>query len=343
MSVATDPKTDSLNDSDDDFAKHFDEFAAAKTGTVPDREEPDEDDEPGGNGPDGKDPAPAEEDDKSGAAAEENPEDDATPGDAEPDGGGQPPEGDKAPDLWANAPEELKAEYLKVQRERDEAKHKASSDANRVAALSRKLQQLTVATPSSAPSAPEAPTTEAQQALDAKVMQLREDYGEIAEPLIELIENQRKELSTVRTVLTGLSQERQQQVIAVEQQALEERHPDWRDIATAPDFESWLQVQPDNIQRLATSWDARETSVVLTLFKAERAETTGQQAAPSTEDKPKPDAATGVKRSQQLDGGRDVRSRPAPAASDAPEEFDAAFEHFSEKRRLKQQALARGR
>lgn len=343
MAVATDPKADSLPDSDDDFEKHFEEFAAAKIGQAPDPEEPDGNDEPGGNGPDEKDPAPAEEDDKSDAATEEPSEDDATPGDAKPDGGSQPPEGEKAPDLWANAPDELKAEYAKIQKERDEALHKASSDANRVAALSKKLQQLQLATPPSAP-APEEKPSEAQLALDGKVKQLREDYGEIAEPLIELIEQQKKELSTVRTVLTGLSQERQAQVIAVEQQALEERHPDWRDIAVSTDFEGWLEVQPDNIKRLATSWDARETSVVLTLFKAERAETTGQGTeTPPKEEKPKADAATGARRSQQLDGGRDVGSRPAPAASDAPEDFDAAFEHFSRKRQLKQQTQLRAK
>jgi hypothetical protein len=80
--------------------------------------------------------------------------------------------------------------------------------------------------------------------------------------------------------------------------------------------------------------------VVLTLFKAEAAEATGQKAEAPGEPapKPKPDAATGARRSQQLDGGRDVGSRPAPAASDAPEDFDAAFTFFAEKRRLKEQA-----
>ena len=124
----------------------------------------------------------------------------------------------------------------------------------------------------------------------------------------------------------------------------EQLHPDWRTVAQSPDFAGWLQIQPDNIQRLASSWDARETSVVLTLFKAERAEATGQkpqQEAPAKEEQQqaKPDAATGVKRSQQLDGGRDVRSRPAPAASGPPEDFDAAFKYFTEKRRL---AASRG-
>jgi hypothetical protein len=334
MTVATDPKDVSFNDSDDEFDRHFEEFASGKK-TDPDTEVKEEPGEPDGNGPDGEPPAPAEVKTEAATGTEHQP-DDATSGDADPDGGSQPPEGEQAPDPWANVPAELKSQYEAVMRERDEARHKAQSDANRVAALSRKLSQLTTATPSSAP-APDDQPSEAQKALDNKIEQLRKDYGDIADPLIELIENQRKELSTVRTVLTGLSEERQAQVIATETQALEARHPDWRTIANSPDFGSWLEVQPPNIQSLATSWDARETSVVLTLFKAEKAETTGPKVeTPAQEPTPKADAATGARRSQQLDGGRDVRSKPAPAASDAPEDFDAAFEFFAQKRNLKE-------
>ena len=237
-------------------------------------------------------------------------------------------------------PAEVRAQIEQLQRERDEALHRARSDASRVAALSRKLQQATVVTPSATP-APDAKATEAQKALDGKIEQLRKDYGDIADPLIELIENQRKELDSVRTTLTGLNEAQQAQVIAEETQALEARHPDWRNIAQSPDFAGWLEVQPENIQRLAGSWDARETSVVLTLFKAERAEPSGQtQEAP-----PAPaqtaNAATDARRSQQLEGGRDVRSRPAPAASGPPDDFDAAFKYYEERRRQKAMATTR--
>ena len=328
MPVAPDPKTDTLPDSDDGFNEAFDQFAAGKTPPVPSIESGAEDDDPGDEGPELGKPAPAP------AATDDEPPESEPPGDAEPDGGSQPPAGQEAPDLWANAPDDLKAEFARVQKERDEATHKAQSDANRVAALSRKLQSLQ-SSPASAP-APAAPT-EAQKVLDGKIAQLREDYGEIADPLIELIENQRAELTNVRTVLTGLNEERQAQVIAAEQQALEARHPDWREVAQNPGFASWLEIQPANIQALATSWDARETSVVLTLFKAENVVASGQKPDKGG----KASAATGARRSQQLDGGRDVGSRPAPAASDAPEDFDAAFDFYTQKRAAKEQAFRR--
>ena len=325
MQVAPDPKDGNLTDSDDGFSEAFDQFAAGKTPPVPDPEQGGDDDEPGDDGPELGQPAPAP------AATDDEPPEETPPGDAEADGGGQPP-AEKAPDLWANASPELIAERDRIQKERDEALHKASSDANRVAALTRKLQGLQQ--PASAP-APTEPT-EAQKALDGKIAQLREDYGDIADPLIELIEAQKQELTNVRTVLTGLNEDRQAQVIAQEQQALEARHPDWREVAQNPVFASWLEVQPANIQALASSWDARETSVALTLFKAENVEASGQQPQPGK----KASAAT-ARRSQQLDGGRDVGSRPAPAASDAPEDFDAAFDFYTQRRLAKEQQLRR--
>lgn len=344
MTIEPDPKPDTIADSDDDFDKHFSEFASGQKPAPDEEKDKDEDAAPDGNGPAEDEPsAPADEgkseeksDDEPDKAAtdEEDKTDDATSGDAKDKDGGKP--SGEAPDKWAGLSDEQKALIEQLEREKEEAIHRASSDANRVAALSRKLHQLQTAKPSGEKPQSEEPT-EAQKALDSKIKQLKEEYGDIAEPLIELIENQRKELTTVRTQLEGLSEAQQAQVIAVEAAALEERHPDWRNIAVSPDFNGWLQVQPENIQRLASSWDARETSVVLTLFKAERAEATGQGPDASEkkeEPKPKPDAATGEKRSQQLDGGRDVRSRPAPAASGPPEDFDAAFDFFTKKRQL---------
>lgn len=344
MSIAPDPKTDNIDTSDDDFGKHFEEFAAAKAKgePAPSSEEPTEDDEPEGNDQPKEPAAPAE--DETPAATEEGDEGEpVTSGDAkDTEGGSQPPKEEQAPDPWADAPEPLKAELAKLQKERDEALHKAKSDASRVAALSRKLQQVqTAPAPAKAPE-----PTEAQKALDGKIEQLKKDYGDIAEPLIELIESQKKELDSVRTTLHGLNEAQQAQVIVAETQALEARHPDWREIAQSKDFQEWLVIQPPNIQGLAESWDARETSVVLTLFKTEAGVATGQTEEPrqddkSTDAKPKADAATGARRSQQLEGGRDVRSRPAPAASEPPDDFDAAFKYFEEKRRQKQALAAR--
>lgn len=333
--MASQPETNSVDTADAEFDKAFAEFAAKKApdAAPPPAEEPPvpEQGEPEGNAPE---PAPSAEE-----APKEQASEVGTSGDA--DGGTPPPAEQQAPDPWAHLPEEAKAELARLQKERDEAQHKAKSDANRVAALSRKLFALEAQR--SAPPAPPQPEpeSEAKKALDAKIAKLREDYGDVATPLIELMEAQRAELSgkltNVETVMSNLTEERAAAVIAAETQALEERHPDWREIAASPEFAEWKAVQPPNIQQLASSWDAREASVALTLFRTERAEATGQgptQQQPETPQQPTPEAAaTDARRSQQLEGGAEVRSRPAPAASGPPEDFEAAFKFFSDKRK----------
>ena len=327
MASQPDPKTVD-QDTDADFERHFKAFAAGKP--VPEAEVSTEPAKPEGNDPEERTPeAPADE----AATKDEAPPESVTSGDPATAADEAPKA--EAPDPLASLPDEARSYVEQIIRERDEARHRASSDASRVAALSRKLQTLTTASPSATPAPAKAEESDAEKALNAKVDQLRKDYGDIAEPLIELIEKQRQGLSEVRTTLEGLSEERQAAVIAAETRALEERHPDWREVAADPTFAGWLEGQPENIQRLATSWDARETSVALTLFKTERAEATGQgkaSAAPATPAKTEAAATTDTRRSQQLDGGRDVRSKPAPAASGPPEDFDAAFNYFVAKR-----------
>lgn len=317
MSIDADPKNQD-NDGDDEFAKHFNDFAAK---TAPEQKAEVDDDEPEGNVPEVVDPAPAK-------AATEEAKPPASDTSGETEGGEKPPEAQT--DILATLTPEARALVEQLQKERDEARHKASSDASRVSALSKKLQSL-----NNPPPLAEDKPSEAQKILDAKIAKLRTDYGDIAEPIIEMMEQQRVELGKVKAHVETFSEDRREALIAEQTKELEARHPDWQQVATSPDFKSWIEVQPENIQRLAASWDARESSVALTLFKTERAETSGQGGAETVgtdENAAAAKATADAKRKSQLEGGRDVRSRPAPAASGPPEDFDAAFQYFTEKR-----------
>lgn len=321
--MASAPPENDGNLHDKEFEEAFSKFAAK----APDEEAAPQIDPPEGNDPE----EPVASGDEPPAKA---PSEDVTSGQA---AGGDEPPAETAPDPWAHLPQEARDHLAQLQRERDEARHKAQSDANRVAALSRKLAQQQAA--GSALTAPPTQPNEAQKALDEKITQLRKDYGDIADPIIELIEAQRNELQAVRSVVSEVATERQQAAVEAETKALEERHPDWRQVASSPDFAGWLEAQPENVQRLASSWDARESSVVLTLFKTERAETTGGQGAGNGVATATPETAPAAtaaqpdaRRTAQLDAGRDVRSRPAPASSGPPEDFDAAFDYFAKKR-----------
>lgn len=321
------------NDEDEGFSSAFDEFAAARSGapeTVEQEDEPSP--EPEGNDPEEhKSEAPAE-----AAADADAPPASVTSGDQAT--GAAAPEA--APDPWAQAPAELRELYERERKAREQAEHRARSDAARVAALSRKLATTANGSASAPPAANGGgEPTEAQKALDAKIAQLKEDFPAVADPLIELIQAQRDELSSVKAVLNDVSEERQAAVVAAELSALEERHPDWREVASAPEFGEWLVNQPPTVQALSNSWDAKETGAVLTLFKLERGMTASQGGAPGGE--PAAATATDAKRARQLEGGADVRSKPAPATSGAPNDFEAAFAHFSAKKDQQRSGLRR--
>lgn len=310
---------------DDGFASAFEEFAAAK---APHSEAPAEAGQPEGNDPEEPAEAPAQ------AAAEvEDPPESVTSG---KEAGAVEAPAEAAPDPWASAPPELKALWEQERQAREQAEHRARSDAARVAALSRKLATVTPPPQAAEPS-------EAQKALDAKVKQLREDFPDVAEPIIALIESQRAELSSVKQHVAAVTADQHEVQVARELAALQERHPDWQQVAANPKFGEWLATQPSNVQALAGSWDARETGVVLTLFKVESGIATGgqQREAPAAPAPAAPAAATDTKRARQLEGGADVRSRPAAVASGAPDDYDAAFAHFAAKQEAKRLAQSR--
>ncbi len=298
-----------VNNEDEEFENAFKEFAGEK----PPAPEPEPVLPSEGN-------APVDE-----GSADEVPPDPAETGTSDQLASAPVVPAGEAPDPWANYPDDVRAQLAQLQKERDEAQYRAKSDANRVAALSRKLSEFTNGSARSVqPQENKPEQTEAQKALDAKIAQFKEDYSDVADPVISLLEAQKEELNSVRAVVGQLNEERQAAQVAAERQALEARHPDWQQIAGDPKFGSWLEVQPPAIQGLASSWDSRETSVALSLFKSEmgmaasQGEASGQPAA----------AATDARRSQQLDGGRQIRSKPAPAASGAPDDYDAAFAHY---------------
>lgn len=298
-------------------------FAAFAAGTpAPEIEDEDEDggdlDAGQGDANEGADAAPKEGDDTDPPA----------------DAPAQPAAGNEDPDPWANATPAQKAALDKL---REDYERKLQGASGRASGLQRQLNALT----NGKPAAVTPPTTDqkdggdkpsdAWTVLDDKIKALEEDYPEIANVLVPLLKQQRDELADVRGKMAPVIEADQAEVVAAQQSALEAKHPDWRNYAPGAnaDFDGWINAQPENVQRLAGSWDAREVGVALTLFKTEQAEAKrqGNHSDPAPKDK----NATDTRRQRQLDGGKVVGSRTAPAAAGAPDDFAGAFEHFAKK------------
>lgn len=316
--MATNPQENGVTNDDTDFDAEFQRLADARDGVTPRQDDPAAvTDPPEGNAP-VDEPAPTE----APAASDE----DGTSG-TSTEGGDPPPEAVASDDPWKDVPADLRERIAAIEKERDEARHRAQSDANRVAALSRKIQSLTTSAPA-APAKKDEEPSDAQKALDAKVKQLREDYPEVAEPMLELLAAERDKLNAVTQKLETVEGDRQQAFIQQQEALLTEAHPDWRQTVATPDFQSWMEAQPPGIQKLAESYDARETSTVITLFKTESGVAAKAPAPVATPEQ----NATEARRREQLSGGVAIKTRPAPVTSGPPDDFEGAAAYYQAKK-----------
>lgn len=234
-----------------------------------------------------------------------------------------------APDPWANASPELLAE-------RDRFLQADRSHRGRQAALQRDLDAARRAAGQPAATSQAAPEPQAES--DA-LKRLREEYPDVAEPLLAEMQRIRGELNEVRGTTSTLAGDRATQQVVAELGRLETEHPDWRDFAAdgqgnpvgskAAALDQWLATQSPGVRQLNDSQDAGDIGTMLRLFKE------AQPAAPNAPPAPTPDA----RRQKQLEGSRDAASKPAPAISGAPSTFDDAFAHYAAKadRELAQQ------
>lgn len=259
------------------------------------------------------------------------------------------PAGKQAPDPWANASPEIIAERDRLQAELDAAKRSDIASRGRASGLQRQINALQAESANPKPQGGNGKEPSAgAKALDDKIKQIEEDYPEMS-GLVDMLKAQRAEIDGLKNAVAPVIEADQQEAVNQQYQIMESRHPDWKhygNSAMSPEYKAWLDnqpaevkatnaayhgwlnEQPASIKALAESWDATEAAVALTLFKTERAEAIRRAGG----DPGHHSATTDARRQRQLDGGREVGSRPGSAASGAPDDFDGAFQHFSKKK-----------
>lgn len=213
-------------------------------------------------------------------------------------------------DPFAGMTPEQKAHWERVQ-------HSDQSQRGRVAALTRKMQQGTAHTaPAPAAKTDTADTGKANEGddLDAKMKAAAEEYPDAVGPFVEIITAMKSQIADLSKTVQPIADDRSEAELTEAYGILAKAHPDFAQIAADPSWEAWIEDQPEEIQRLATSFDPDHVSKTLDLFKLERA-----QAAPAV------DTATEEKRKRQLESGRDVPTKGVPAASGVPNDFNAGF------------------
>lgn len=247
--------------------------------------------------------------------------------------GGEPP-GEEDP--WAGLPDEMRERVTALIQERDQLKHSAHSNAGRVRALQRKIDELTASKPATEqPSAEE--VQEAMKTPEAWAS-FQTDYPTIASAMEARFEAERKlieqqmnqRLQPLSTNIQSLGHAEHERFLQAQYAALEAAHPDWREVAASAEFNEWMGHQPEAIRNLGVSERADEVSTVLTYFKTSRQ----RPPAPADEDSPSPVSELQQRRRKQLEeGAAPPAQRGSGARTAIPEDdFDAAFRAYAAKK-----------
>lgn len=226
-------------------------------------------------------------------------------------------------DPFAGMSPEQKAHWQRLQ-------HSEQSQRGRVAALTKKMQSQPAqhAPAASAADGDDDKGKDANAAdLEAKLKAAADEYPDAVGPLVEVIADIRKQIEGISSTVAPISEAQDEAAMTEAFKQLEKAHPDYREIANDPNWEAWVADQPANIQALAESFDPREVSLTITLFKTERQ---AEVSPGNGQNDPTPNA-TEEKRKRQLDGGKDVPSKGIPAAGGVPNDFGAAFKARAQK------------
>jgi len=237
---------------------------------------------------------------------------------AEPEAAPEPEQ-----DIWAEADEGLKSEYDKLRDNNDKLSHQAKSNAGRIGALQRKLNEFQSTSPAGGnqPSANE--VAEAMKTPEAWAS-FNEEYPDIHDAIESRLEVERSQnQETMNRALQPLRAAEEERHVSNQYAALEAAHTDWKDVVKSESFVDWLQEQPNAIQQLSNSNDAFEASKLIDYYKLSQPQ--GEIATTST--------VTSIqqKRAKQLEDAAGVRSKPGPGATGVipPDDFDTAFEMFA--------------
>lgn len=184
-------------------------------------------------------------------------------------------------DIWADADPRLKAAYEATTQRAAKAENLIRSNEGRWTASQReahalrtRMAEIEASLPADEPGDP--------YAVELALAQLREDYPDVAEPILARMEAQERRLE--RLDQAHASQREQEEArhqqelghyVDQQEQALEQVHPDWGQVILGQDFVNWFSEQPlavhDAMRRNANAIvDAKEAIWMLDMFKATR-------------------------------------------------------------------------
>lgn len=263
--------------------------------------------------------------------------------------GAAPPAQTQSEDIWANAPPEFREAY---ERDRAQWQHRLNSTQGRLSVADRELARLRRESGAKPEGQSQGGSADGDQQQgdnpfqSERIKALREEYGEVAGPILDLLEAQQRELTSLKAPVAEVAQHREAEARTSEISIFTEAHPDWETYVTDQRYPEWLSRQPKAVQEAAARAvnveDGHEAAWLLGQFKASIGVTSSAppiRTENRTTDTRQP--ATDPKRQRQLAAGRDGGSTALPVQSGLPDDFDGAVDAIIAQRE-RQAAKAQG-
>jgi hypothetical protein len=184
-------------------------------------------------------------------------ESDDDPGDAEPEpkvstekaGAAKAAPAEKATattdgDIWADAPEPMRAAYQSLTKERDEERARRAGNDRKIREMSEELKALRSAPAAQAGSKPDGMN-------EAEWQAFKEDYAEIAAPIESKMQTLNAELESFRRRFESMDQDQLKQTYDTNFNDVVATHDDYLPIVRQPAFVDWIGQQPRYIQDAA--------------------------------------------------------------------------------------------
>lgn len=178
---------------------------------------------------------------------------------------------DAQADPFFDMPEKARAEVERMQNDMRRLQHGWDSDRGRISAMQRQAEELQkqIEEMRAAAAATQKQSHISQDDLNELKSVWPEAFAEIE------AQRARAEEAEKRAATGGADQDRRiAELEAAYRQSqidtLRALHPDYEQVAAAPEFANWLQMQPEQIRQQAGSSEARHAAAVLDVYKAAR-------------------------------------------------------------------------
>jgi len=236
-------------------------------------------------------------------------------------------------DIWATATEEQRKAIEELRNEKSNWQHRFQSDAGRVSALQRKINELEALQSSRPQQVQEPVQVPIDPTSSAEMDSFREDYPDIANAVDRMVQqqlaNERQQFqgalsqldSRISQTIKPIQESEQQRFVDSQMKALEIEHPDWREVATSNDFMSWMVQQPEPVQAMYNSDSASDAAYLVSSFKQVNRSTPQVEHVSQTHGNQPTLQQAVTPRSR----------RTAPVTNAIPDDYESAFDYWVNK------------